>query len=230
MTEAVISDLARIKALRVISRTSAMHYKGTALSLPEIARELNVEAILEGSAHLVGGRVRLSVQLIAARTDETLWADRYDRQLEDVLGLQSELAEKVAREIAVQLTPTEVTAARAPSRGEPGGASRISQGTAFIVGRIARRGRSRPPSREAGARNRSRLRRGVVGARRLPHPSRDARDGAAGRGRCGGRGGRPASPRTRSLPRRCARVHRRRPDAHGRYAGGHPAHCAMPSN
>ena len=109
MTEAVISDLARIKALRVISRTSAMHYKGTALSLPEIARELNVDAILEGSAHLVGGRVRLNVQLIAARTDETLWADRYDRQLEDVLGLQSELAEKVAREIAVQLTPTEVT-------------------------------------------------------------------------------------------------------------------------
>ncbi len=109
MTEAVISDLARIKALRVISRTSAMRYKGTTLSLPEIARELNVEAILEGSAHLVGGRVRLSVQLIAARTDETLWADRYDRQLEDVLDLQSELAQKVAREIAVQLTPSEVT-------------------------------------------------------------------------------------------------------------------------
>lgn len=70
MTEAVISDLARIKALRVITRTSAMHYKGTALSLQEIARELRVDAILEGSAHLVGGRVRLNVQLIAARTDE----------------------------------------------------------------------------------------------------------------------------------------------------------------
>jgi len=109
MTEAVISDLARIKALRVISRTSAMQYKGTTLSLPEIARELNVEAILEGSALLVGGRVRLTVQLITARTDETLWADRYDRQLEDVLDLQSELAEQVAREIAVQLTPSEVT-------------------------------------------------------------------------------------------------------------------------
>ena len=94
MTEAVISDLARIKALRVISRTSAMRYKGTTLSLPEIARELNVEAVLEGSAHLVGERVRLNVQLIAARTDETLWAERYDRQLEDVLDLQSELAEK----------------------------------------------------------------------------------------------------------------------------------------
>ena len=77
--------------------------------MPDIARELNVEAILEGAAHLVGKRVRLSVQLIAARTDETLWADRYDRQLEDVLDLQSELAEKVARQIAVQLTPSEAT-------------------------------------------------------------------------------------------------------------------------
>ncbi len=109
MTEAVISDLARIKALRVISRTSAMRYKGTALSLPEIARELNVEAVLEGSALLIGGRMRLNVQLIAARTDETMWADRYDRQLEDVLDLQSELAGQVAREIAVQLTPGEAT-------------------------------------------------------------------------------------------------------------------------
>src|SRR5262245_42769315 len=109
MTEAVISELARIRALRVISRTSAMRYKGTSLSLPEIARELNVDAMLEGSAHLVDGRVRLSVRLIVARTDETLWADRYDRQLADILGLQSELAETVAREIAVQLTPAEVT-------------------------------------------------------------------------------------------------------------------------
>ena len=109
MTEAVISDLAHIKALRVISRTSAMRYKGTTLSLPEIARELNVDAVLEGSAHLAGERVRLNVQLIAARTDETLWADRYDRQLENVLDLQSELAATVAREIAVQLTPSEAT-------------------------------------------------------------------------------------------------------------------------
>ena len=86
-----------------------MQYKGTTLSLPEIARELNVDAVLEGSALLLGNRVRLSVQLISARTDETLWADRYDRELEDVLGLQSELAETVAREIAIQLTPKEAT-------------------------------------------------------------------------------------------------------------------------
>ena len=107
MTEAIISDLARIKALRVISRTSAMKYKGSGLSLPEIARELNVDAVLEGSALLVGHRVRVSVQLILARTDETIWAERYDRELVDVLTLQSELAQTVAREIAVQLSPAE---------------------------------------------------------------------------------------------------------------------------
>ena len=109
MTEAIISDLSRIKALRVISRTSAMKYKGSTLSVPEIARELNVDAVLEGSALLIGKRVRVSIQLISARNDETLWADRYDRDLEDVLGLQAELAETVAREIAVQLTPSEAS-------------------------------------------------------------------------------------------------------------------------
>lgn len=107
MTEALISDLARIKALRVISRTSAMKYKGTSKALPEIARELNVDAILEGSALLLGNRVRISVQLVSARTDETLWADRYDRQLEDVLGLQSDVAAAIAKEIAIQVTPKE---------------------------------------------------------------------------------------------------------------------------
>jgi eukaryotic-like serine/threonine-protein kinase len=107
MTESIISDLARIKALRVISRTSAMSYKNTTKPLPEIARELNVDAVLEGSALLAGKRVRVSVQLISARTDETLWSERYDRDLEDVLALQGELAEKVAREIEVHLTPRE---------------------------------------------------------------------------------------------------------------------------
>ncbi|MEO5826348.1 MAG: tetratricopeptide repeat protein, partial [Gemmatimonadales bacterium] len=109
MTEAIIADLSRIKALRVISRTSAMQYKSTTLSLPEIARELNVDAVLEGSALLVGNRLRLSVQLVTARTDTTLWADRFDRELKDVLDLQSELSATVAQEIAIQLSPDEVT-------------------------------------------------------------------------------------------------------------------------
>ena len=109
MTEAIISDLARIKALRVISRTSAMAYKGSTKSLPEIARDLNVDAVIEGSALLSGKRVRVSVQLISARNDETLWSERFDRELEDVLTLQGELAETVAREIEVHITPKEAT-------------------------------------------------------------------------------------------------------------------------
>lgn len=107
MTEAIISDLAMIKGLQVISRTSAMRYKGSDKSLPEIARELNVDAVLEGSALLAGTRVRVSVQLVTARTDRALWSARYDRELQDVLDLQSELAATVAREIAIQLTPAE---------------------------------------------------------------------------------------------------------------------------
>jgi serine/threonine-protein kinase len=107
MTESIISDLARIKALRVISRTSVMRYKDVAKSLPEIACELNVDTVLEGSALLVGNRVRISVQLILARTDETIWSERYDRDLANLLGMQSELAETVAREIAIQISPAE---------------------------------------------------------------------------------------------------------------------------
>ena len=107
MTEALISEFARLKALRVISRTSAMKYKGVQRALPEIARELRVDAILEGSALLVGKRVRVTVQLVSARTEEMLWADRYDGEIEDVLDLQSRIAETVAKEIAVQVTPRE---------------------------------------------------------------------------------------------------------------------------
>jgi serine/threonine protein kinase/tetratricopeptide (TPR) repeat protein len=107
MTESIISDLARLKALRVISRTSVMKYKDVPKSLPDIACELNVDVVLEGSALLVGDRVRLSVQLVRARTDETLWTERYDRDLADLLGMQSELAETVVRAIAVQISPTE---------------------------------------------------------------------------------------------------------------------------
>jgi eukaryotic-like serine/threonine-protein kinase len=109
LTEALISELARIGALRVISRTSAMKYKGVAKSLPEIGRELRVDAILEGSALLVGQRVRVTVRLVSARDDETLWTERYEDSLEDVLDLQNRVAEKVAKEIAVKVTPREAT-------------------------------------------------------------------------------------------------------------------------
>jgi len=107
MTEALITDLAKIKALRVISRTSAMQYKGVRKPLPEIARELNVDAVVEGSVLRSGGRVRITAQLIYAATDQHLWAESYERDLRDVLSLQREVARAVANEIQIQLTPQE---------------------------------------------------------------------------------------------------------------------------
>jgi serine/threonine-protein kinase len=120
MTESLISDLARVRALRVISRTSVMRYKDAPKSLPEIACELNVDAVLEGSVLLAGNRVRLSVQLVRAQTDETIWSERYERDLSDLLALQSELAQTVTREIAIQISPTEARnlASRAPVNPE----------------------------------------------------------------------------------------------------------------
>ena len=129
MTEALISELARIKALRVISRTSAMKYKGVQKSLPEIARELNVDAILEGSALLVGKRVRVTrAARLGARADETLWADRYDGEIEDVLDLQSRSPRPWPREIAIQVTPRRGDAPREAAPREPRGARRVPEG------------------------------------------------------------------------------------------------------
>ena len=107
LTEALITDLSKIGALSVISRTSAMRYKDTEKSLPEIARELNVDGIVEGSVLRVGDRVRITTQLIHAATDMHLWAERYERDLQDVLLLQSEVAGAIAREIRVAVTPEE---------------------------------------------------------------------------------------------------------------------------
>ena len=107
MTESVISNLARIRALKVISRTSAMRYKGSQKSLPEIARELNVDAVIEGTVQRSGGRVRVTAQLIHPATDTHLWARDYERDLTDVLKLQSEVARAVADEIRIQVTAEE---------------------------------------------------------------------------------------------------------------------------
>jgi TolB-like protein/Tfp pilus assembly protein PilF len=109
MTEALITELSRIRALRVISRTSAMRYKSTDKSLPEIAGELGVDAVVEGSVLRVGDRVRVATQLIDASTDRNLWAESYDRDLRDVLALYSDVARAVTREIEVTLTPAEVS-------------------------------------------------------------------------------------------------------------------------
>jgi serine/threonine-protein kinase len=104
LTETLIAELARIRALRVTSRTSVMRYKGSTRSAPEIAAELGVDALVEGSVLRFGDRVRVTAQLIDARDDTHLWADSYDRDLRDILALQQELARAIAGEIRV-LTP-----------------------------------------------------------------------------------------------------------------------------
>jgi len=107
MTETLITELSKIAALRVISRQSVMRFKDADESLPEIARKLNVDAIVEGSALLIGERVRITVQLIEAATDVHLWAESYDRDLSDVLAIHSEVARSIAREIQIAVTPEE---------------------------------------------------------------------------------------------------------------------------
>src|SRR5881275_604455 len=107
LTEALITTLAKIGELRVVSRTSAMLYKDVHRPVPELARELGVDAVVEGAVLRSGERVRISVQLIEARTDQHLWAESYNRDLRDVLELQTEVARAVAREIQVKMTPSE---------------------------------------------------------------------------------------------------------------------------
>ncbi|MFY9608029.1 MAG: protein kinase [Blastocatellia bacterium] len=108
MTEAIISNLAQISALgRVISRTSMMRYKGSPKSLPEIAAELNVDAVIEGTVQRSGGRVRVTAKLVPAATDSPLWSREYNRDESDVLKLQSDVARAVADEIRIQVTTEE---------------------------------------------------------------------------------------------------------------------------
>ena len=107
MTEAITTDLAKISALRVVSRTSAMRYRGSGKSLPEIGRELNVDAVVEGSVERAGNRVRITAQLVRAATDQHIWAETYDRDLADVLMLQDDVARSIANQIQVKLTPAE---------------------------------------------------------------------------------------------------------------------------
>jgi TolB-like protein/DNA-binding winged helix-turn-helix (wHTH) protein/Tfp pilus assembly protein PilF len=107
ITDALITELAQFSSFRVISRTSAMHYKGSRQPLPAIARELNVDAIIEGSVTRVGNRVRINVQLLEARSDHHLWAKTYDRDTREIMSLQQDVADSIAHEIQAKLTPQE---------------------------------------------------------------------------------------------------------------------------
>ena len=107
MTEEIIGRLTTIRGIRVISRTSVMQFKGTQLSVPQIARTLGVDAIVEGSVVRDGNRVRVHAQLIRAATDAHFWSQAYDRELRDVLALQSDIAQSIAQKVEVTVTEEE---------------------------------------------------------------------------------------------------------------------------
>jgi TolB-like protein/DNA-binding winged helix-turn-helix (wHTH) protein/Flp pilus assembly protein TadD len=105
MTDELIANLAKIHSLRVISRSTAMAYKGTRKPLSEIARELNVDAVVEGTVLRVGNRVRITAELVQVSTDRHLWADTYESQMGDVLALQNRVSSAIVNEIRINLTP-----------------------------------------------------------------------------------------------------------------------------
>jgi TolB-like protein len=119
MTEELIGELAKLGSLNVISRTSVMRYKQRTQSIPEIAAELGVDGVLEGTVTREQDRFRVTVQLIDARTDMHLWADQFDRELSSVLALRADVARAVAEQIRLELTPEEETALASPRRVNP---------------------------------------------------------------------------------------------------------------
>jgi TolB-like protein/Flp pilus assembly protein TadD len=105
LTEDILAQLAKIRDLKVISRTSIMQYKNTSKNLRRVGSELGVGTILEGSVRRAGGRVRVTAQLIDARTDEHLWAETYDRELDDIFAIQSDVAQQIAQALETQISP-----------------------------------------------------------------------------------------------------------------------------
>ena len=119
MTEALIARLSTIHGLRVTSRTSAMQFKGTRKSATAIGKELNVDAVIEGSVLRSGDKIRVTIQLIRATTDEHLWADTYDREVRDVLALQTDVSRGIARHIEIAVTGSQFGSSFAPRQVAP---------------------------------------------------------------------------------------------------------------
>ncbi len=137
MTDELITTLAQLGGLRVISRSSAMHFKRSEKSLREIARELNVDAIVEGTIMRSGDHIRVTAQLIRAATDEHLWARSYDRGLSDVLTLQNDIAQAIAEEIQVALTPVQKVRLASARRIDPEAYEAYLKGHYFLMKRTS---------------------------------------------------------------------------------------------
>jgi len=119
MTDELITSLAQIASLRVISRTSAMHFKGSRETLPQIGRDLQVDAILEGTVARSENRVRVTAKLVEASSDQHLWARTYERDLKDVLALQDEIAQDITEQVRIKLSPKERTLLLQPHSVDP---------------------------------------------------------------------------------------------------------------
>ena len=140
MTDELITDLAKISALRVISRSSVMQYKGAhRRPPPEIAKALNVDAVVEGSVMRVGDKVRITAQLIDAPADKHLWAESYERDSRDVLALQDELALAIANQINVELTPVERQRLTSAKAVNPEALDAVLKGN-YYLGKVTREG------------------------------------------------------------------------------------------
>lgn len=138
MTDQLITDLAKVGSLRVISRTSVMQYKGAKKSLPEIARELNVDAIVEGSVIRSGQRVRVTAQLLRARTDQHIWAETYDRDRGDILKLQGEVADAIAQQVRAQITPAQRAQIRTAHTVDPAAYDSYVKGRLYFTTEFTR--------------------------------------------------------------------------------------------
>ena len=137
MTDELITDLAQIRALRVISRTSVMAYKNVRKPLPEIARELNVDAVVEGTVLRSGEQVRITAQLIQAPADKHLWAESYEGNLRDTLALQKKVARAIAEQIRIEVTPQEQAALKKANAVNPEGYQSYLKGRYFWNKRTA---------------------------------------------------------------------------------------------
>jgi TolB-like protein/DNA-binding winged helix-turn-helix (wHTH) protein/Tfp pilus assembly protein PilF len=137
MTDELITDLAKISALRVISRTSVMVYKRARKPLPQIARELNVDAVVEGTVVQFGDRVRITAQLIQVPADKHLWAESYEGNVRDSLALQNKVARAIAEQIRIKLTPGEQAALNSEKPVDPGAYQEYLKGRYFWNKRTA---------------------------------------------------------------------------------------------
>jgi TolB-like protein len=136
MTDELITDLAKISALRVISRTSVMQYKGTKKPVPQIARELNVDAVLEGTMTRDRDRVRITAQLIRAAPEKHLWAETYEAGLSGVLTVQDAVAKAVAQAIQIKVTPRERSLLATTREIDPAAYEAYLKGRYFLGARL----------------------------------------------------------------------------------------------